>query len=207
MSDPLEIFDCEQGSDAWLECRLGIASASNFATIMAKGRDGKSPSLTRKTYLYKLAGEIVTGKPAENYKNGDMLRGNEMEDEAAQLYAFTRDVELGKIGFMKRGQMGCSPDRLIGDNGGLEIKTAAAHILIEHMFRDDMPPEHVAQVQGTLMISERDFWDVMIYWPNITPPVFRTRPDRLYQANLRGEIDRFNDELAAVVERVRAYGQ
>ena len=173
---------------------------------MAKGRDGKSPSLTRKTYLFKLAGEIVTGKPSNNYKSADMVRGNEMEQEAADHYAFTRDVDLIKIGFAKRGNMGCSPDRLIGDEGGLEIKTAEAHILIEHMFRDDIPPEHVAQVQGTMMILDRPWWDIMIYWPGITPPVFRSRPDRAYQANLKGEIDRFNDELAAVVERVRAYG-
>lgn len=203
----LEIFDCEQGSQEWFQCRLGIPSASNFSTIMAKGRDGKSPSLTRKTYLYKLAGEIITGKPSSNYKNADMQRGNEMEAEAAAHYAFTRDVELTQIGFARRGNMGCSPDRLIGDEGGLEIKTAEAHILIEHMFRDDVPPEHVAQVQGTMMILERPWWDLMVYWPDITPPVFRSRPDRAYQANLKGEIDRFNDELAAVVERVRAYGQ
>lgn len=203
----LEIFDCEQGSEEWFSCRLGVPSASNFATIMAKGRDGKSPSLTRKTYLYKLAGEIVTGKPSSNYKNAAMERGNEMEEAAAEWYSFTHDVELTKVGFMKRGPMGCSPDRLIGDDGGLEIKTAEAHILIEHMFRDDCPPEHVAQVQGTLLVTGRDYWNLMVFWPDMPPPVFRVRPDRAYQANLKGEIDRFNDELAAVVERVRAYGR
>lgn len=198
----LEIFNCEQGSDEWFQCRLGIPTASNFKTVLAKG-EGR----VRKSYMYKLAGEILTGRPAENYKNSDMERGNEMEGEAREYYAFLRDAELTAVGFCKRGLMGCSPDRLTGDDGGLEIKTAFPHILIEQLFRDDIPPEHVAQVQGTLMITERDWWDLMVYWPKMDPPIFRVRPDRAYQANLRGEIDRFNDELQAVVERVRAYGR
>lgn len=198
----LEIFNCEQGTPEWFECRLGIPTASNFKTVLAKG-EGK----TRKQYMFKLAGEIICGKPAENYKSADMERGNEMEDEARQRYAFTRDVELTRVGFCKLGAMGCSPDSFVNDDGGVEIKTAFPHILIEQMFRDDVPPEHVAQVQGTLMITGRDWWDLSVYWPGMKPPVFRSLPDRTYQANLRGEIDRFNDELAAVVERVRAYGQ
>lgn len=200
--DALEIFNCEQGSDEWFQCRLGIPTASNFKTVLAKG-EGK----VRKTYMLKLAGEILTGKPADNYKSLDMERGNEMEPEARDFYALIRDVELTEVGFCKLGLMGCSPDRLIGDDGGLEVKTAFPHILIEQLLRDDIPPEHVAQTQGTLMITGREWWDLMVYWPGMTPPVFRTRPDRPYQANLRGEIDRFNDELAAVVERVRAYGR
>ena len=198
----LEIFDCEQGRDAWFACRLGLPTASNFKTVIAKG-EGK----VRKTYMLKLAGEIITGKPSENYKSADMERGNEMEAEAREFYAFTNDVELTRVGFCKRGQMGCSPDVLIAEDGGLEIKTALPHILIEQLLRGDVPPEHVAQVQGTMMVLERDWWDLMVYWPGMKPPVFRSRPDKPYQNNLRGEIDRFNDELASVVEQVRAYGQ
>lgn len=197
----LEIFNCEQGSDEWFACRLGIPTASNFKTVMARG-EGK----TRKTLMFKLAGEIITGRPAENYKSEDMERGNLMEAEAREWYAFTREAELTRVGFCRLDRMGCSPDSFANADGGLEVKTAFPHILIEHLFRSDVPPEHVAQVQGTLMITGRDWWDVMIYWPDITPPVFRALPDRAYQANLKGEIDRFNDELDAVVEKVRRYG-
>lgn len=202
----LQIFDCEQTSPEWYECRLGCPSASMFKTILASGKGG-GESATRKTYLYKLAGEIITGKPAETYQNADMLRGREMEAKAAEWYAFTRDVELTTVGFLKRGNMGCSPDRLIGADGGVEFKSNSPHILIEHLFRDDLPPEHKAQVQGCLMISGRDFWETVIFWPDMPPPVFRSVPDRAYHANLKGEIDRFNDELAQLVERVRRYGQ
>lgn len=198
----LQIFDCEQGSEEWLQCRLGIPTASNFKLVLAKG-EGK----VRKQYMFKLAGEIITGKPAEGYQSAAMLRGQEMEAEAREWYAFTRDVEVSRVGFLRNGQMGASPDFLCNADGGAEFKTAEPHILIEQLLRGDVPPEHVAQVQGSMLVSERDWWDVVIYWPGMTPPVFRAKPDRPYQANLRGEIDRFNDELAEIVEKVRAYGQ
>lgn len=202
----IQIHDVEQGSEAWHRARLGVPTASMFATVMASGRSG-GESLTRKTYLMKLAGEIITGEPCDNFSNAHMERGKSMEDEARERYAFERDVEPVRVGFITNGPMGCSPDSLIGEPGGLEIKTALAHIQIERLLRDDLPPEHRAQVQGTLMVTEREWWDFCSYWPRMTPLIVRVLPDKAYIANMRGEIDRFNDELAALVERVRAYGQ
>jgi hypothetical protein len=202
----IEILDCEQNSEAWLRARLGLPTASMFATIMAKGKGG-GESLTRKTYLYKLAGEIITGEPTENYTNGYMERGHALEGEARDMYSFMADVEPQRVGFIKNGDKGCSPDSLIGDDGALEIKTKAPHMLIETLFREDgIPPEHVAQVQGVMWVAERDWLDFVAYFPRM--PLFkrRVRRDNGYIANLAGEVARFNDELAAIVERLRNYG-
>lgn len=197
----LQIFRCAQNTPEWLEARMGIPTASAFSTVMAKG-EGK----TRKTYMLKLAGELLTGEPMDSYSNGDMERGHEWEAEARELYAFDRDAEPEIVGFLRRGQMGCSPDALIGDDGGLEIKTKAAHLHIEALLRDDIPPEHKAQTQGFLLVTGRDWIDLAIYCRKLPLVVRRCVPDRDYIANLKGEIDRFNDELAALVERVRRYG-
>ena len=50
----MKIIDCEQGSPEWFSARSGIPTASEFHTVMAKGKGG-GESLTRKTYLLKLA--------------------------------------------------------------------------------------------------------------------------------------------------------
>jgi hypothetical protein len=201
----LEIFTCEQGSEEWYRARLGIPTASEFATVLAKGKDG-GVSLTRKTYMMKLAGEILTEEPMESYSNGYMDRGKAWEDEARQRYAFERECEPQIVGFLRNGAMGCSPDSLIGEDGGLEIKTKGAHLLIEALLRDDPPPEHKAQVQGSILVTGRDWWDLGLYCRKLPLVIHRCLPDRPYLANLKGEIDRFNDELAALVERVRRYG-
>lgn len=198
----LQIFDCEQGSQQWIDCRLGIPTASQFSTVMAKGKGG-GESLTRKTYLYKLAGEIITGKQMDSYSNGHMERGHEMEEEARNAYAFMHDVDPVKVGFMRRGEMGASPDSVIGDSGLLEIKTKLAHLQIEVLLSGELPSEHRAQVQGQLLISEREYVDFASYWPALPLFVVRVFPDDAYLKNLAQQLKVFNAELQDIVERVR----
>lgn len=202
----IEIFDCDQGSPDWFACRLGIPTASEFATVMAKGKDGGA-SLTRAKYMRQLAGEIITGELAESYSNAHMDRGKAMEDEARETYAFIHDADIRRVGFIRNGKKGGSPDSLIGANGGLEIKTALPHIQIERLIRDDLPPEHKAQVQGNIWVSEREFWDFVSYWPKLPLLVKRVYRDDLYIKQLSDAVDAFNEELAALVERIRSYGR
>jgi len=201
----IEIFDCPQGSEEWFRCRMGIPTASEFHTVLASGKGG-GESLTRKKYLYSLAGEIVTGEPMESYSNGPMQRGKEMEEEARRFYSFMTDAPCQQVGFVKNGQKGCSPDSLIGDDGALEIKTKAAHIMIGLMEKDQFPSEHVAQCQGALLVLEREWIDLVCYWPKFKPFIKRAYRDVAYIARLEREIAAFNDELAALVERVRRFG-
>lgn len=201
----IEIIDCEQGSEAWFEARLGLPTASEFKTLIGVKKDAKD-KVTRQTYMRKLAGEIITGRPAESYTNFHMERGHEQEDEARKLYAFMADAEPQRVGFIRSGQKGCSPDSLIGDNGGLEIKTALPHIQIERLEKNELPPEHRAQVQGSIWIAERAWWDFVSYCPGLPLFVTRVHRDDGYIATLSGAVNDFNAELAELVERIRQYG-
>jgi len=193
--------DIIQGSPEWFACRAGIPTASKFATVMAKG-EGK----TRAEYMRKLAGELITGEPSEPFSNVHTDRGNAMEDEARETYAFINEADITRVGFIRNGSKGASPDSLVGANGGLEIKTALPHIQIDRLERDRLPPEHKAQVQGNLWISEREWWDFVSYWPKLPVLQVRVYRDEEYIKTMSDEIDRFNDELAALVERIRNYG-
>jgi hypothetical protein len=197
----MEIFTCAQGAPEWHEARRGIPTASEFSTVMAKG-EGK----TRRTYMLKLAGERLTGQCAESFSSAHMERGKTMEEEARELYAFRAEVEPQLVGFIRDGDMGCSPDALIGEAGALEIKTALPHILIEYLLKDEFPSVHRAQTQGVLLVAKLEWIDLSIYWPKIHPLTKRAVRDEPYIANMRGEIDRFNDELAELVRRVERYG-
>ena len=197
----VQLFNCEQGTPEWYEVRRGIPTASEFSTVMAKG-EGK----TRRTYLLKLAGELLTEECAESYSNANMERGKAMEAEARELYAFQKDVEPQLVGFIRNGRVGCSPDALIGTAGALEIKTALPHILIDYLLKDEFPATHKAQTQGVLMVAEREWIDLSVYWPKLPPLVKMARRDEPYIANLRGELDRFLDDLDATVEQVKRYG-
>lgn len=197
----MQVFDIEQGGDDWHAARLGIPTASRFATVMAKG-EGK----TRREYMRKLAGEIITGEPMDSYTNAHMERGKIMEDEARLKYAFVNDAEIHRVGFIRNGDKGASPDSLVGQNGGLEIKTALPHIQIERLELNRLPPEHKAQVQGNIWIADREYWDFVSYWPRLPMLTVRVHRDEAYIADMAAEIDAFNAELATMVDRIRNYG-
>ncbi|MHB1799629.1 MAG: lambda exonuclease family protein [Vulcanimicrobiaceae bacterium] len=199
---PLEIIDCIQGSPEWYEARRGCVTASKFATVMASGRDGGA-SKTRKTYMYTLAGQILSGEVAEGYKNDHMDRGNEMEAEARDYYSFLNEVTPRQVGFLKRGQIGCSPDGVIDDNGLLEIKTKLPHLHLPVVEAGVVPPEHKAQCQGALWISEREWIDFQSYWPKLPPFIKRLYRDEVYIAELSKAVEIFLDELNEMVERLR----
>lgn len=198
----VQIIECEQGSDAWHQARLGVPTASNFSAILAKG-EGK----TRKAYMNKLAAEIITGELGESFTTPAMERGKAMEAEARELYAFVANVALQQVGFVRNGPVGWSPDSLIGDVGALEIKTQRADLLIDTLLKDEFPSEHRAQCQGGLWVGEREWVDICVYWPGM--PLFKKRAGRddVYIKNLDGEVKRFLDEMHELVARIQRYGE
>lgn len=200
----IDIIDCEQGTDEWFLARAGIPTASMFGTVMASGRGG-GESKTRAKYMRQLAGEIITGKPMESFTNPHMERGHVMEPEARELYAFATDTAPQQVGFIRNGQKGCSPDSLIDASGMLEIKTKLPDLLIECLERNDFPPEHKAQCQGALLVAEREWIDIVVYWPAMPVFIKRAYRDDAYIKTMAEAIDRFNEELETLVQRIRAY--
>lgn len=201
-----QIIECEQGSPEWFAARTGIPTSSEFHTVLAVGPKG-GKSATRVSYLNKLVGEILTGEPMVNFVSADMERGKLMEDEARDMYAFMRDVEPIRVGFIRNGSKGASPDSLLGDNGGLEIKSAASHIQVARLLADDLPPEHKAQVQGNIWVSEREWWDFVSYCPKLPLLVKRVYRDDAYIRDLERGVELFNTELLQTVDYIRRYGQ
>lgn len=204
----VEIVDCEQKSAEWFEARLGLATASNFGTIMAEGKDGAA-SKTRGELMRKLAGERLSGQPAESFKNKAMERGNEMEAEARDYYARTSFAELTPVGFMRRKLpngdiIGCSPDSLVGADGALEVKTLAPHLMIEQMLRGTLPPEHRPQLHGTLWVGELEWVDLLLFYRGMpVAPKFRVVRDEVYIREIAERVEVFNYDVRKLVERIR----
>ena len=197
----LEIIECEQGSEPWFQARLGIVTASEFATVMAKGRNG-GESKTRRTYMLKLIGETLTGEPCESYTNKHMERGKEMESEARDYYDLMTDLETVRVGFLKRGRIGCSPDSLIGDDGMHEIKTKLPHLHLEALLAGELPSEHKAQCQGGLWVSEREWVDFQSYWPKLPPFIKRVYRDEDYIKSMAKAVNEFIEEMDELMQRL-----
>jgi len=196
----LEVFDIlEQGTEEWFKLRAGLVTASEFQNLMrSNGKDSK----TRRTYMNKLAAELVTGEPCPTYTNADMERGKEWEPEARALYTMLTGRELKRVGFMRRGKVGCSPDSLIeGEKIALEVKTQKAELLIDRHreMGEAIPPEYYAQCQGIIWIADLQAVDLMIYSRKLPVWIRTAHRDEPYIAKLSTEVDDFLAELEQVV--------
>lgn len=196
------IIDCVQGSPEWIAARLGIATASNFHAILAKG-EGK----TRASYMRKLAAEVITEEEGESFRSPELERGHTMEVFARLEYSFMTETVPQLVGFVRNGDAGCSPDGFVDDRGMVEFKSKRADLLIDVLFKDKFPGEHIAQTQGGLWVCEREWIDLCIYWPKMPLFVKRAQRDEPYIAGLAKEVASFNQELADMVGRLRRYGE
>jgi hypothetical protein len=132
-------------------------------------------------------------------------RGKAMEDEARNHYAFMENVEPVRVGFIRNGPVGCSPDSLVGERGGLELKTKLPHLMVDCLTRDAkwFPPEHKWQLQGFLWVAEREWIDLSCYWPKMPPFIRHIPRDEGMISALATKVGIFNAELGALVDRLR----
>lgn len=200
----MEVFaDIEQGTPEWFEIRMGRPTASRFADVCRqRGVKGGIPK-TRQTYMYQLAGEIITGEPMTTFENWDTRRGREREGEARALYAFMYDVEPQQVGFIRNGIAGCSPDSLVGNDGMFENKDALPHVQIERLLSKKVPSEHVMQLQGNLLIAEREWIDFASHCRNMPLFVKRIYRDETKIQEIRDGLQKFHEELQSLVEKIR----
>ena len=171
------ILDDEQGSEEWFMSRLGIATASMFASIMTL----KQMKRAKTDYIYLLAAEAITQREQqERFENRHTERGNRLEPEAIALYEFDYDVDVMSCGLCKpaiESMYGCSPDGLISSNGGLEVKSPELKKHLQYISENALPDEYKPQVYGSLFVTDRDYWDFMSYNVDYRPFYFRTTKD------------------------------
>lgn len=204
-SPEIEVLpEIEQGSDGWFEIRRGIPTASEFGSILAEGE-----RRMRTRYLHRLAGEIMSERLSETYRNDAMDRGNAIEPELREQYAATRFGSVVRVGFVRRrlpsGRwVGGSPDALVDDDGVLEIKSHKPEILIPILERG-VPPlgDYRAQCQGLLWVTGRAWCDVRLGYYGHPTATFRFERDETYIRTLASAVEVFDYDLNELVKRLR----
>jgi putative phage-type endonuclease len=194
------IKDIQQGTPEWHACRIGKMTASNASAI---GNCGKG----LETYIRKIVSEKYSSAERENYSNTHTDRGHELEPIAISMYELMNNCIVEKVGFVEMNDyVGCSPDGLVGEDGGIEIKCPMDTKYIDMMIDQKPDSEYIWQVQMNLLITGRKWWDLVYYNPNFEKSsiIFRIEPDQeKFDALLSGfEIgtNRIN-ELTAILTK------
>lgn len=173
------VHNVPQYSREWWDLRLGIPTASRFGSIItAKTR---KPSKSVGTMIAELLIESIFKKPSDYNEGSDddvygferdgtpwMKRGSEVEAEARIWYQLQYGVKVDEVGFCTTddGKAGCSPDGLLGEDGGAEIKCRSAKYHMRILLGHDSIAEE-PQVQGSMWVTDREYWDAIAFCPGL----------------------------------------
>jgi hypothetical protein len=199
------ILDCIQGSPEWHAARLGIPTASNFGKILTSTA---KPSSQAATYMNELLAGWLAGKPVDTLDTTHwMERGTELEAEARLRYEIQTGNAVRQVGFVyldEDRRVGCSPDGLIDNDGGLEIKCPKASTLVSY-YGKGCPAVYVPQVQGQIWVCELGWVDFYVYHPDMVPYLFRVDRDEVYIRSLAEAVEKFNIRLDKKKEELRQW--
>jgi putative phage-type endonuclease len=202
--------DNQQRSPKWIADRWGKITASKFNDVISKTKSGYSAS--RKNYLAELVIERLTPPPTEDigYKSESMQFGIDNEPVARLEYELITGNTVDEAFFEQLTEdVGASPDGYVGADGLIEIKCPNTATHIETLKRQDVPKQYIAQIQGQMMVTGRNWCDFISYDPRLpeNAQIFikRVERDQEYIDNLKNELAKFIQELNQEVEFVKSY--
>lgn len=207
----VETLNVKQGGGAWLRARCGIPTASRMGDIVT-GEGKATKSAARRTYLAELVYERLTGRTVDKFVTAAMQRGTDAEPKARAWYEITTGQKVSTVGLVRAqadwGAFGASPDGLIGDDGGLEIKVPMPVNLIGACLQAEPPAEYLAQVQANLWVTGRRWWDLLLFGPEDGLPsrCWRIEPVDALQAAFAAHVGDFCGEIARAEAELRAAG-
>lgn len=189
----------EQRSDEWRLARAGKLTASCFVDIISMTKGGK-PTAERSKLMRKLAFERLAGIPAHEIGGKALNWGTEVEGPAVQTYELITGNIVKESEFLRHPRydfIGSSPDGLVGAEGGIEIKSPHDEGVHINTWLSGMPEEHMAQVQGNMFVTGRQWWDFISYDPRQCERL------RLYVQRIPRD-DKFISDMAAALLQFEA---
>ena len=162
-----------QGTAGWFQDRLGKVTASKLHCIAQRAvRNPDKPLKKYDDYKAQLVLERLTGKVADSFVTEAMEIGMAREDAAALHYAMETGADVQASPFVEQleiAECGASPDRLVGDNGVIEIKCPQPAAHMDFIMTGKIKEEYVWQIQWQMACTGRQWCDFVSYNPDFPP--------------------------------------
>ena len=158
---PEIIYDITQNTPEWIYLRLGSVGGTIIDKIAPRGKEYKNA-------LYYLAGEIITGVPAESHWFKHAERGHIYEPIARAAYTLRTGNEVKQCALIKgdKPHTHISPDGIIGATGLLEIKTRTPSVFLAAK-DGHFPLADKRQIAWGLSVSGREWYERVQFCPEI----------------------------------------
>ena len=212
---PAESTDCpvcgaEPGQPCWSLAKkaqptpikvphnLRVVAAATLPPIYSP-----SSSDTAKRTMATLVAERINGWSEPVFVNSDMQRGVLDEPAARKAYSEHFGVPVRQVGLMVRDDwgfsIGCSPDGLVGEDGGIECKSRRAANHLTTVLADEVPVENMAQIQCCLLVTGRKWWDYVSFSGGMRLWVKRIYPDPDWQRAIVEAVETFEMRAAEMI--------
>jgi len=190
------VVGAQQGSEAWFNLKLGVISASNASKAVAK-----KGSETRKSYMYSLISQVVTGQ-MQDLQNKYVDWGKHHEDAARATYEMLVNEPIDEVPFVFKDSSfreGCSPDAIVGGKRGLEIKCPYnTDNYVAFLVDNKIKPEYQWQYQYAMRVLDCDLFDFVQFDPRVEKKpikILSVERDPAMQEKLDNEIPEFIAEM------------
>ncbi len=194
----IEYPDVTQGSTEWHDLRRGMVTASTVGKLITPALK-VADNDTSRGLTALLVAERITGHVEDRYYSFDMQRGHEDEPRARDVYS-EHYAPVTESGFLVRDdwgfEIGCSPDGLVGDDGMIEIKSQLPKLQLQTLIACVMPSRHMMQCQAALLVSGREWLDLIGYCGGM--PMWRERvlPRVAWQNAIIAAVEVFEENAA-----------
>jgi len=196
-----KVIATEQRTEEWYQARLGKFTCSEVYNLLTEPKlkaDKEAGNLSKSalSYIYTKIAEQLTGKRQE-VSSKAMEWGTEYEPYARSMYEQVFEP-VTEVGFIYDGRLGGSPDGLVGEKGGIEIKcpyTYDVHLenllLTKDTFKQARK-EYYWQIMGCMFLTEREWWDFVSFHPDF--------PEEHCMQVIR--IERNEDDILLMMDKV-----
>ena len=188
----MKILMMDQGSTSWHQARLGVITASEADALISptfKIRKGDGVD----SYLYKKIAEKVLNWSPEMLDAFPLEQGKIIETVAIPWYAFTYNCKPQRVGFCitDNGLCGCSPDAVLEDGTGLEIKAPQGPNMIRYLLEGVVPEQYRVQLQYSLWVTKAPRWKFVAYSMTLPALVVNVEPDPVAQEAITQAVEAF----------------
>jgi hypothetical protein len=189
-----------QRSPEWLLRRAGSLGASKIRDAISRLKKGERAKIAE-DLMYEIAAERLTGIPARQVNARQW--GVDHEAEARTTYGFLTNLPVVEVGLVPHPTIPnahASPDALVGDDGGVEIKAPTSATHLKTLLNDAVPEEHLPQIHWSMACTGRAWWDFCSVDPRFREPrlqffVKRVTRDEAIIASMEDEARAFLAEL------------
>ena len=159
--------DLQRTAD-WHAERAGKWTGSKFVDVLARNKKTGEPLKCYYDLIWQVVTERITGQATEGAQGFALQWGTDVEPYAREAYELETGEIVTESGFIKHPVFwfaGCSPDGLVGADGGIEMKCPKSSVIHLERFISGVPEEYIPQIQGCMWVTGRAWWDFVSYDP------------------------------------------